>query len=622
MAVPPDEIDHVYSIFINASPERIWRAITDGDETVQYYYGTRVDSDWQLGSHIRYDYPDGTVAADGEVIGIDPPKRLEMSSWRAGIPSSRPRARSARSGSSSRRTAQTKLTVTTIGLKTGSRMAEEFGNGIVYIVSGLKSHVEGGRGGGLRRLTASPLALAWRPPRDLRGGRTSTGRLSPVTPRLAGRAATPGSPRPLLLLLPTRHPVRRRGAHARLGLRSEPGRHRPVPREGARARGGPAALSRLPARVPAARARPDGRPLSSLWPFGPGHGRPSTRGCSRAGGRPARGARRSCRRGSSACGATPARDGCADRAVAAELRRVALRLFVLSSGASLALTWRFDLFPALLAIVALWAALEQPAGRSPASRSRSGSWRSSSRSSSCPRSRSRGSCRSTGSRLVRYGRHAVVTVIVGLRRSWRSPARDAFAFLRYQAERGLQIESVGGGLVLLGGWSPASPIGLSFAVQRLGGRAAPLARRVLAALPVATVVGFGRSAVLGWRRIRREVRVGGAGRAGDDRPCSRRRRCSCCSRRARSSRSSTSCGSCRSPRCCRAAVLARGGGRRADDADPPGAVQGARRAGGAADPRPEPAQRAARGAAACWDCGGREVARPAGLEPTTFRSAT
>ena len=42
MAVPPDELDHVYSIFINASPERVWRAITDGDETVQYYFGTRV----------------------------------------------------------------------------------------------------------------------------------------------------------------------------------------------------------------------------------------------------------------------------------------------------------------------------------------------------------------------------------------------------------------------------------------------------------------------------------------------------------------------------------------------------------------------------------------------------
>ena len=78
MAVPPDELDHVYSIFINASPERVWRAITDGDDTVQYYFGTRVVSDWAPGSHIRYDYPDGTVAADGEVIAVEPPNRLEM----------------------------------------------------------------------------------------------------------------------------------------------------------------------------------------------------------------------------------------------------------------------------------------------------------------------------------------------------------------------------------------------------------------------------------------------------------------------------------------------------------------------------------------------------------------
>ena len=78
MAVPPDEIEHVYSIYINAEPDRVWRAITDGDETVQYYYGTRVVSDWQVGSRISYDYPDGTVAADGEVVSIEPPARLEM----------------------------------------------------------------------------------------------------------------------------------------------------------------------------------------------------------------------------------------------------------------------------------------------------------------------------------------------------------------------------------------------------------------------------------------------------------------------------------------------------------------------------------------------------------------
>jgi len=134
--------DHVYRIFIKASPERVWQAITNGDDTVRYYYGTRVVSDWQAGSVVRYDYPDGTAAADGEVLAVDPPNRLELTfhaRWDPEIEAEGPvrqvwELEAARDA--------TQLTVTTIGLRAGTRMAEEFGNGIVYIVSGLKSVVE------------------------------------------------------------------------------------------------------------------------------------------------------------------------------------------------------------------------------------------------------------------------------------------------------------------------------------------------------------------------------------------------------------------------------------------------------------------------------------------------
>jgi hypothetical protein len=40
--------------------------------------------------------------------------------------------------------AATKLTVTTAGMRAGSRLAEEFSGGIVHIVSGLKTFVETG----------------------------------------------------------------------------------------------------------------------------------------------------------------------------------------------------------------------------------------------------------------------------------------------------------------------------------------------------------------------------------------------------------------------------------------------------------------------------------------------
>ena len=137
--------DHVYTVYISASPERIWRAITDGVETERYYYGTRVGSDWSKGSRIVYEYPDGRVAADGEVLEVDPPRRLEMTfhaRWDPEMEAAGPvrqvwEIEGGDDGTS-------KLVVTTIGLVAGSRMAEEFGGGMIYIVSGLKTWVETG----------------------------------------------------------------------------------------------------------------------------------------------------------------------------------------------------------------------------------------------------------------------------------------------------------------------------------------------------------------------------------------------------------------------------------------------------------------------------------------------
>ena len=68
---------HVYQAYIAAEPKEVWRAITDGDYTVRYFYGTRVESDWEVGSEVRYLGADGSVVADGHVLAIDPPHRLE-----------------------------------------------------------------------------------------------------------------------------------------------------------------------------------------------------------------------------------------------------------------------------------------------------------------------------------------------------------------------------------------------------------------------------------------------------------------------------------------------------------------------------------------------------------------
>jgi uncharacterized protein YndB with AHSA1/START domain len=147
---PMDPIDHVYTMFIKAPPERVWRAITDGDDTVRYYYGTRVASDWATGSAIRYTYPDGSVAADGEILSVEPGRSVTMAfhpRWSPEIDAEGPvrmtwAVEAADDGT-------TRLTVTS-ALVPGSHADAEFRTGNAYIVSGLKTFLE----------TGEPLAVA------------------------------------------------------------------------------------------------------------------------------------------------------------------------------------------------------------------------------------------------------------------------------------------------------------------------------------------------------------------------------------------------------------------------------------------------------------------------------
>jgi uncharacterized protein YndB with AHSA1/START domain/DNA-binding transcriptional ArsR family regulator len=65
----------VYEIYIRTTPERLWQALTDGEFTKQYYYQSEVRSDLTVGSPFRY-YGGDEVLLDGEVLEVDPPRRL------------------------------------------------------------------------------------------------------------------------------------------------------------------------------------------------------------------------------------------------------------------------------------------------------------------------------------------------------------------------------------------------------------------------------------------------------------------------------------------------------------------------------------------------------------------
>lgn len=71
---------HVYETFIRAEPERIWQAITSAEFTRQYFHRTHVSSSWNVGDRVQFTYDDGTEVVEGEILEIDPPRRL-VYSW-------------------------------------------------------------------------------------------------------------------------------------------------------------------------------------------------------------------------------------------------------------------------------------------------------------------------------------------------------------------------------------------------------------------------------------------------------------------------------------------------------------------------------------------------------------
>jgi uncharacterized protein YndB with AHSA1/START domain len=78
----------VYRVYIKASPQAIWDAITKPEWSERYGYGGSVEFDLRPGGTFRHLTHEGMramgagdVALDGEVIESDPPRKL-VQTWR------------------------------------------------------------------------------------------------------------------------------------------------------------------------------------------------------------------------------------------------------------------------------------------------------------------------------------------------------------------------------------------------------------------------------------------------------------------------------------------------------------------------------------------------------------
>jgi len=73
----------VYQVFIKATAEQVWDAITRPEFTSRYFFGSRVETSGETGTPIRHLAPDGvTMWGDDMILEADRPRRL-VHSWRA-----------------------------------------------------------------------------------------------------------------------------------------------------------------------------------------------------------------------------------------------------------------------------------------------------------------------------------------------------------------------------------------------------------------------------------------------------------------------------------------------------------------------------------------------------------
>jgi len=139
----PDPV-HIYQVFINAAPAQVWQAIVDGEQTQRYFYGTRVESTWEPGGDVSYFGGDGAVVADGKVIAIDAPRRLEMTFQAHWDPDLEAEGPAREVWLLEDVNGATKLTVEMHDVEVGSKTYDDFTGGFPYIISGLKTFVETG----------------------------------------------------------------------------------------------------------------------------------------------------------------------------------------------------------------------------------------------------------------------------------------------------------------------------------------------------------------------------------------------------------------------------------------------------------------------------------------------
>jgi uncharacterized protein YndB with AHSA1/START domain len=146
MTTMTEQTTQVYSVFIRATPDQVWDAITKPEFTARYFYGSVIDSTFEPGSpYLGWSSDRTQQYVDGEVLESDPP-RLLRHTWRALYDEETAAEQPSRVTweIEPQDGGVTKLTVVHDQLEASPKTAVSVAGGWMFVLSGLKTLLETG----------------------------------------------------------------------------------------------------------------------------------------------------------------------------------------------------------------------------------------------------------------------------------------------------------------------------------------------------------------------------------------------------------------------------------------------------------------------------------------------
>jgi uncharacterized protein YndB with AHSA1/START domain len=134
----------VYVTYIRTTPEKLWKALIDPEFTRKYWVETWQDCEWKVGASWRLMIPDGRVGDSGEVVEIEPTKRLVLKWRNEFMPEVRAEGYSRLTYELEEQGDSVMLTVIHEMEKPGSKLIDKVSNGWPAILASLKSLLETG----------------------------------------------------------------------------------------------------------------------------------------------------------------------------------------------------------------------------------------------------------------------------------------------------------------------------------------------------------------------------------------------------------------------------------------------------------------------------------------------